>query len=177
MGFCARNHYAYGSIAEWLFRDVAGIAPAAPGFRKAKLAPHLNVSLGKAEAEYRSASGTWKAAWSVLPDGDVSYRCTVPFGCTAELKMPHGGGTYSLEAGIFETVYTPDKPLRKIYSTQMPIGELLEVPKVKAALCRVMPQITQLPPSMAGLPMRVLAAKMGAPAAMLDKLDAMLANI
>lgn len=178
-GMNSLNHYAYGSIAQWLYQDVAGIAPSAPGFRRAKLSPHMNAKLETVEAEYRSAAGCWKAGWEVLENGDVCYHCTVPFGCTAELNLPYGGGNYQLEAGEFRITYTPDVPLRTVYNTKMPLGQLLAVPKVKAALSRILPQITQVPASMQEMSMRALAARMGGgmKEEMFEKIDAMLARL
>ena len=74
-GMNSLNHYAYGSIVAWLYRDVAGLAPAEPGFRKARLAPQIDARLGRVEAEYRSAAGLWRVGWEVLPDGEIRYRC------------------------------------------------------------------------------------------------------
>jgi len=177
-GMNSLNHYAYGSIVEWIYRDVAGLATAEPGFRKAKLAPHLNADLGKVEAAYLSAAGTWNVGWEILENGDVRYHCTVPFGCTAELSLPYGGGDYELAAGIFSHTYTPNRALRAVYTTNMPMKELMQNAKVKAMLVKIMPQITQLPPGMMGMSMRALAAKMGgANPEMLDKIDAMLAGM
>ena len=178
-GMNSLNHYAYGSIAEWLYADVAGLRPAAPGFRRAVLRPHVCAALGHAELEYHSAAGRWKCRWEVLPSGDVAYFCAVPFGCTAELTLPYGGGTYELGPGAFSHTYTPGQPLKRRFSADTPLGELLSNPRVKAALERAMPQITQLPPSMAGLSLRQLAGRMGGrlPNGALDKLDAMLANL
>ena len=110
-GMNSLNHYAYGSIVAWLYRDVAGIAPAEPGFRSARLRPHVSRTLGSVEAEYISAAGTWRAAWQILPDGRIRYRCTVPFGCTATLDLPRGGGHYTLQPGDFTHTYTPDTPV------------------------------------------------------------------
>lgn len=110
-GMNSLNHYSYGSIVEWIYRDVAGLVPLAPGFRKAKLAPHMNTDLGKVEMEYISAAGTWKVGWEVLANGDVFYRCAVPFGCEAELHLPHGGGDCILTAGTFTKTYTPECPM------------------------------------------------------------------
>ena len=33
------NHYALGAVADWLHRTVAGLAPAAPGYRRSDHAP------------------------------------------------------------------------------------------------------------------------------------------
>lgn len=178
-GMNSLNHYAYGSIAQWLYADVAGLRPAAPGFRRAKLCPHVNAALGHGSLEYQSAAGVWKCRWEVLDSGDVSYACTVPFGCTAELTLPYGGGTYELGPGEFSHTYTPDRPLKGRFSTDIPVGELLASPRVKALLERAIPQISQLPPSMGGMTMRQLAQRMGGqlPAGALDKIDAMLAKL
>lgn len=178
-GMNSLNHYAYGSIAQWLYQDVAGIAPEQPGFRKARLAPHMNAKLESLQAEYRSAAGKWEVSWKVLANGDVHYRCRVPFHCTATLMLPYGGGSYQLESGIFEKTYTPNVTLRIVYSSRMPIRELLQVPKVKTVLTAISPQIGYIPSSMQELSMRDLAAKMGGDIAdaMFDQIDAMLASL
>lgn len=106
-GMNSLNHYAYGSIVEWLYRDVAGIRPVLPGFRRCRLEPHVSRELGSAKAEYRSAAGVWKSAWSVDEDGSIHYACRVPFNCTAEVVLPFGGGSYEIAAGSFETTYMP----------------------------------------------------------------------
>ena len=33
------NHYALGAVADWLHRVVAGLAPAAPGYRRILVRP------------------------------------------------------------------------------------------------------------------------------------------
>ena len=33
------NHYALGAVADWLHRTVAGLAPAAPGYRRLEMQP------------------------------------------------------------------------------------------------------------------------------------------
>ena len=177
-GMNSLNHYAYGSIVGWLYSGAAGISPAAPGFRRARLAPQIDARLGYAEAEYRAAAGLWCSGWEVQPNGDIRYHCTVPFGCTAILELPFGGGRQELTAGEFALTYTPDRPLRKTLSTATPVEELLQNPAACALLQKMMPQITQLPPSMRALSMRDIAARMGGGQAIpFDKIDAMLKNL
>lgn len=177
-GMNSLNHYAYGSIVEWIYRYVAGLAPAEPGFRKAKLAPHIHAALGKTELIYKSAAGEWQTHWEILTNGDVQYSCSIPFGCSAELTLPYGGGSYTLAAGEFTHTYTPNQALKAVYTTNMPIQELLANAKVKAALTKMMPQITQLPPSMHAMSMRALALKMGGvKPEMLDQIDKILSGL
>lgn len=103
-GMNSLNHYAYGSILEWLCRDAAGLAPAAPGFRRAKLSPHFSAELGRISFSYRSAAGDWNVAWEVMAGGKVLYTCTVPFGCSAELTLPGDEELHVLDAGSYHFV-------------------------------------------------------------------------
>ncbi len=89
-GMNSLNHYAYGSIVEWIFRYAAGINPMEdkPGFKKALLMPQPNRALGHLKASYRSAAGLYESAWSFTDDTRVELLITVPFNCTAELHLP-----------------------------------------------------------------------------------------
>ncbi len=93
------NHYAYGAVAEWMYRGVCGLEPdeAAPGFRHVFLRPSPCAELGRAKAVYDSPCGRWESGWEVVrATGGASspseprfrYRFRVPFGCTATLELP-----------------------------------------------------------------------------------------
>ncbi len=86
------NHYAYGAIAEWMYRDLCGLQPEAPGFQSIRIAPHPCGKLQFAKASYDSASGRYECGWRIQPDGVILYEITVPFGCRARLCLP-GNGT------------------------------------------------------------------------------------
>lgn len=80
--------------------------------------------------------------------------------------------------GDFEKTYTPDHPLRKTLSTATPVGELLQNPAARALLQKIMPQIAQLPPSMQGMSMRAIAARMGGEQSVpFDKIDELLKTL
>ena len=51
------NHYALGAVADWLHRTVAGLAPAAPGYRRLAIAPHPGGGLTHARARHRTPYG------------------------------------------------------------------------------------------------------------------------
>jgi len=114
-GMNSFNHYAYGSIAEWIWRRCAGLQPieSAPGFTHVKISPKPHRAIGKVEAQYQSASGLWKIAWEIEGD-DLTLRFTVPFGCTAEVELPDApdGMNYgTVDCGTHEVRYTPTKIL------------------------------------------------------------------
>ena len=93
IGMNSMNHYAYGSVVEWMFRHSAGISPTedAPGFTRVEFAPLLNREMGSMEAEYDSPSGVYRSAWRFQDDTHVELSVTVPFGCSAALKLPMAG--------------------------------------------------------------------------------------
>jgi alpha-L-rhamnosidase len=86
------NHYAYGSIVEWMYRDMCGLNPAAggspTGFRHAVIAPKPHPSLRWAKARYRSAAGTYASGWRYDEHGQITYEITIPFNATAAVTLP-----------------------------------------------------------------------------------------
>lgn len=89
VGMTSLNHYAYGSIAEWMYRDMCGINPveSAPGYKKIYFAPNPDPLLGYAKASYESASGLVRSGWEYTAVG-LRYCCRVPLGSTATLRLP-----------------------------------------------------------------------------------------
>lgn len=83
------NHYAYGSIAEWMWRFAAGLDPVeeAPGFKMIRFSPVYDERLGHLEASYRSCCGTWYSEWKILEDGRVKVCLTVPEGARARVSL------------------------------------------------------------------------------------------
>ena len=85
------NHYALGSVADWLHRVVAGLAPVEPGYRTFRVAPRPGGGLTHASARHVTPYGTAEVAWRIedRTDGaELVVRCVVPVGTTAELDVP-----------------------------------------------------------------------------------------
>ncbi|MFF8694265.1 family 78 glycoside hydrolase catalytic domain [Streptomyces sp. NPDC015144] len=82
------NHYALGSIGEWLYRGVAGLdqAPDSTGFRKLRIRPRPG-GLRHASARHESVRGTVMVTWE-RRGGLIALRLTVPPGATAEVHLP-----------------------------------------------------------------------------------------
>ena len=91
-GMNSLNHYAYGSIAEWMYRNMCGINPVecAPGFKKIFFKPEPNKRLNSANAEVNTAMGLVKCSWKYNSDGTVTIDATVPFNAEAEILLPNG---------------------------------------------------------------------------------------
>ncbi|MBQ6315777.1 MAG: family 78 glycoside hydrolase catalytic domain [Mogibacterium sp.] len=98
-GMNSLNHYTFGSIGSWMISYLAGIRPAAPGYRRAIIEPMPDRRLGEARAEACTASGKYVSAWK-YNDNKICYEIEIPFGAEAELRLP-GQETKTLTAGHY----------------------------------------------------------------------------
>lgn len=92
-GMNSFNHYAYGSIVEWMFRDMCGLNPASDegamtGFRSALIAPKPDQSLQWAKARYRSVAGFYESSWHFDDAGQLILEITIPFNTSAKIVLP-----------------------------------------------------------------------------------------
>ena len=152
------NHYAYGSIVEWMYRDMIGICPVeeAPGFRKAVIAPKPDCRIGWAKCTLNTASGIYRAAWE-LGEKTLRIRVTVPFDAQAKLILPDAdardvritaakggapvrtaqvGSTVEAElsSGEYEAVYPLTAPYCRGYSLYSPMEDLIADEKTRKIL-------------------------------------------
>jgi len=83
------NHYALGSVADWLHTTVAGLAPLEPGFRRLRVAPRPGGGLTRASRELETPYGRVAVAWT-LRDDVFDLSVEVPTGVEAEIVLPSG---------------------------------------------------------------------------------------
>lgn len=87
-GMNSHNHYAFGAIGDFLFRRIAGIAPAAPGFAKVRIAPIMAPSLGNGGGTYHSKRGTIRTRWKATSDR-FQLDVDLPAGVEGEVALPN----------------------------------------------------------------------------------------
>ena len=100
-GMNSLNHYAYGSIVDWMYRNMMGLNPVeeAPGYKRAVIRPQPDKRIPWAKLQLDTASGTYRVAWKL--EGDQLHgSVTVPFDCQATLLLPDGNQR-ELTAGTF----------------------------------------------------------------------------
>lgn len=96
------NHYAFGAVADWLHRIVAGLSPAEPGYHRLLIKPVIGVGLTYAWARHKTPYGMAESSWKVV-DGQIEIKVVVPPNTTAEIFLPGketepikvGSGNYS----------------------------------------------------------------------------------
>lgn len=101
-GMNSYNHYAYGSVGEFLWRRAAGIDYLEPGYKKIKIAPRIIKGLDSVCGEYDSVYGVIASGYE-LKDGKLKITVKIPVNTTAEILLP--GKEASLSVGSGEYVY------------------------------------------------------------------------
>lgn len=179
-GMNSFNHYAYGSIAQWICEYAAGLKAAEPGFRKASIAPVPDARLGKVDFTYESAAGRYRVFWETLDKTTLHLTVEVPFGCEAELKLPYcsENAVRILEAGCFDITYITESPMARTFHADMPVIELLRIQESRNALEALVPGISHTPDSMAYQTLReVLTLLRHMPQQQVDEIDAALRSV
>ena len=139
-GMNSLNHYAYGSVVEFLYRYSAGITPLSPGFKRVKIAPIPHARLGSLQCSYDSASGRYVSDWSINKDGTLSFHIEVPFDCEAEICMPEKE-PFTVPAGIYDYVITTKKNYLTLYSEFTSFDRLFGDEEVVEILKKHVPDI------------------------------------
>ena len=97
------NHYAFGCIGEWLYREIGGIQAKKPGYKEILIKPSLDCGLCYVHASQYTVYGKITVDWK-LEDAKAIVRITIPANTTAEVSLPGitakvGSGQYTYEVG------------------------------------------------------------------------------
>ena len=89
VGNYSLNHYAFGSVVDWLFKYVAGInqSETSIGFNHIVIAPHPSQNLKWAKAEFCSVQGTISSHWWIT-DSIFNLDVVLPDNCSATIFLP-----------------------------------------------------------------------------------------
>ncbi|PWW25000.1 alpha-L-rhamnosidase [Geodermatophilus normandii] len=93
------NHYAFGAVADWLHRTVAGLAPAAPGYRRIRFAPRPGPGLTSAAATHETPYGTASVSWALTGGTAFALDVVVPPNTSAEVVLPDGSAPVEVGSG------------------------------------------------------------------------------
>lgn len=163
-GMNSLNHYAYGSIVEWIYRFVVGINPdeTLTGFARTLIKPGPDYRFSRVKGQVKTPFGLYRVEWR-LSDNQLELTVSVPIGSEALLILPDAfagqieiksksklsmqqDGTdvkTELKAGSYRFFYPLTKPYRKIYSVQCLVSELMEHPKARETVIRHFPMILE----------------------------------
>jgi alpha-L-rhamnosidase len=175
------NHYALGAVADWLHRSVAGLAPAAPGYRQFEIRPVPGGHLTSAGARLDTPYGPAETRWNIA-DGQFHLELLLPPNTTASVTLPGQAGAAPLVVASgrhhwtlpYPAENTPQAPL----SLEMSIGELIDRPAVFSSILNIFreynPELTDRIASQTTLSLRQAAALMPDPEVILVRVEAAL---
>lgn len=115
------NHYAFGSVANWMFRTIGGLAPAEPGWRTVRVAPVPGGGLTEARGSFQSPYGVVSTDWRVGDEGFV-LKLVVPPNARAEVTIPGaddqvldvGSGTHVFKlSGEYDVIWEAPEGYKK----------------------------------------------------------------
>ena len=122
------NHYAFGAVADWLHRVVAGLAPAAPGYREIVVAPHPLPGLDFARTAHETPYGHASVGWE-RTGATIVVDAVVPANTTATVRLPGadraltvGSGTHRWEVAAPETPSNGHGPV----TFDTPLAEVID---------------------------------------------------
>ena len=134
-GMNSYNHYAYGSVMEFVYRRIAGIEAKEAGFAKIKVAPHPVKGLPKLYAEYESVRGKIVSEyWQ--KDGKIEYVIEIPGQFEAEIVLPNEAPVF-VKGGRHTFVRDSEDLYCEPYTPESTVLEVFENPKAVQAFNKV----------------------------------------
>ena len=129
------NHYAYGSVMEFVVKRIAGLQSIEAGYKKVKFAPNPCKGLAEIRAEYDSASG--KIVWGYKQkNGKIKFFAEIPDGVEAEIILPNEqlitvkGGKYEFERkweDLNAPPFTPESMVNEVFANPVAAKAFNEV--------------------------------------------------
>ena len=127
-GMNSLNHYAYGSIGDWMYRKVAGISQLEPGYHRFQIQPMFVKGIEEVKAEFDSVYGRIVSSVS-CKDGMITLHVEVPANTTAVIHLPEKEEEISVGSGIYEYQYETKTDLSyERFSMDSTFGEIAAEP-------------------------------------------------
>lgn len=127
-GMNSLNHYAYGSIGDWMYEKLAGINPAKPGYREIRIRPAFIRGITSVDASFDSVYGTIRSAWS-CENGKITVDVTIPANTTAEIYLPEKEGAVKVGSGSWHYEYETETKLElERFTMDTTLGALVGEP-------------------------------------------------
>ena len=134
-GMNSYNHYAYGSVMEFVYRRIAGIEATKAGFKKVKIAPNPCEAFRSLKGEYDSVKGKIVSNYE-QKDGKIVYEIELPENVEGEIVLPNelpitvrgGKHVFTRECKDFNYIpFTPDCFVTEVFDSPKAVKAFNEV--------------------------------------------------
>lgn len=144
-GMNSLNHYAYGSIGDWMYRKIAGISQLAPGYKKIRIQPMLVRGIEEAEASFESPYGKIVSGYACR-DGKIRIRVEIPANTTAEIYLPEREEPAAVGSGRYEYEYDTATSLKyERFTMDSTFGEVAAEPLARELFEQMAPGMLDQP--------------------------------
>lgn len=99
-GMNSFNHWAFGAVGEWVWRNVAGLNPddTQPGWKRFILAPRPGGGVSWTKSRYQSIRGEIVSNWQIK-NRKFHWELAIPPNTTASIRVPSSRPDEVLESG------------------------------------------------------------------------------
>ncbi len=141
-GMNSFNHYANGSVGDWMYQALAGIQLIDPGYKRIKIKPELIKGISWVKASFESPYGTIKSNWK-CENGKIELNVEIPVNTDAEIWLPGIEEKRVVGSGSYTFSYETDISLEKErFSQESTLAEILLQPKAVELLNTYSPGMT-----------------------------------
>ena len=127
-GMNSLNHYAYGSVGDWMYRKVAGLSQLEPGYKKFQVKPMFVKGIEEWGTEFESVYGKIVANTS-CENGKIHVHVEVPANTTAVIILPEKEEVHEVGSGVYDYEYATETCLAvERFSMDSTLGEIVAEP-------------------------------------------------
>lgn len=153
-GMNSLNHYANGSVLEWIYGRIGGVRPLREdaGYGMVRISPLVSPQIGWASMALNTAWGCYRIKWEIRGERTLYLKCRIPFGAKAEICLPYPdsralekyGACQEREAGEYEYCYDMTLDFMDRPSLEDSVRELVKTPQIKDYLYRKVPMLAKV---------------------------------
>ncbi len=127
-GMNSLNHYAYGSIGDWMYRKLVGLSQLEPGYKRFQVKPMFVKGIEEWGIEYESVYGKIVARTS-CKEGKIHVHVEVPANTTAVIVLPEKEEVQEVGSGVYDYEYETETSLVvERFSMDSTLGEIVAEP-------------------------------------------------
>ena len=144
-GMNSLNHYAYGSIGDWMYRKIAGINQMEPGYKKILIKPMFVKGIEEAGAELESPYGKIASRYS-CKNGKIHIHAEIPANTTAVIILSEKEKKIETGSGVYDYEYDTQTSLKtERFSMDSTFGEILQQPLAVEMFNKMVPGMLDNP--------------------------------
>ena len=144
-GLNSMNHYAYGSIGDWMYRKIGGINQLEPGYRRFCVKPMFVRGIEESRTSLESPYGEILSEVSCR-EGKIKIRIKVPANTTAVICLPEQEDKVEVGSGEYIYEYETETTLRELkYTLDSTLGDILDEPEGRRLMEEMAPELMANP--------------------------------